>query len=92
MPDLYTCPTPCDTDCEINGWGCHEQHLPRWKREHDPDECERTQRNGRRRDTDEVLEAEVRDQLRDQGLDDDGAEMALAAMRDEGMFDVPERW
>jgi hypothetical protein len=38
---------------------------------------------------DEILEAEVRDQLRDQGLDDDSIAESLAVMRDEGMFDVP---
>ena len=38
---------------------------------------------------DEILEAEVRDQLRDQGADDDSIDEAIAAMRDEGMFDVP---
>jgi hypothetical protein len=36
----YRCPTLCDPDCEINGWGCHEGHVPAWKREHDPDACE----------------------------------------------------
>jgi hypothetical protein len=39
---------------------------------------------------DEVLEAEVRDQLRDQGLDEDGIDMTIVVMRDEGIFDVPE--
>jgi predicted GNAT family acetyltransferase len=38
---------------------------------------------------DEILEAEVRDQLRDQGLDDDSIDESLATMRDEGMFNVP---
>lgn len=36
----YRCPTPCDEDCEINGWGCHESHIPTWKREHDLQACE----------------------------------------------------
>ena len=40
MADLYTCPTPCDTDCEINGWGCHEAHDVPPHREHDPAGCE----------------------------------------------------
>jgi hypothetical protein len=22
--DPHTCPTLCDTDCEVNGWGCHD--------------------------------------------------------------------
>jgi len=39
---------------------------------------------------DEILEAEVRDQLRDQGMDDDSVEAALADMHDNGMFDVPD--
>jgi hypothetical protein len=39
---------------------------------------------------DETLEAEVADQLRDQGLDDDSVDESLAVMRDSGMFDVPE--
>ena len=38
---------------------------------------------------DEILEAVVRDQLLDQGLDEDSADEAIATMRDEGMFDVP---
>ena len=40
MTDPYRCPTPCDPDCEINGWGCHEGHVPTWKREHDLEACE----------------------------------------------------
>lgn len=28
------CPTPCDPDCDA---GCHEEHQPTWKRDHDPD-------------------------------------------------------
>jgi predicted GNAT family acetyltransferase len=39
---------------------------------------------------DEVLEAVVRDELRDQGLDEDSVHEAIAAMRDEGMFTVPD--
>lgn len=39
---------------------------------------------------DEVLEAEVRDQLRGQGLDENSAAETLAVMRDEGMFDIRE--
>lgn len=46
---------------------------------------------GREREMrDEILEAEVRDQLRDQGLDEDSVAESLAAMRDQGMFDVPD--
>jgi hypothetical protein len=39
---------------------------------------------------DEILEAVTRDELRDLGLDDDEIAESLAAMRDEGMFDVPD--
>ena len=39
---------------------------------------------------DEILEAVVRDELRDQGLDEDSVDEALATMRDRGMFDVPD--
>lgn len=39
---------------------------------------------------DEVLEAEVRDQLRDQGIDDDSIDESIAVMRDEGVFGVPD--
>lgn len=39
---------------------------------------------------DEILEAEARDQLRDQGLDEDSVDESLAVMRERGMFDVPE--
>jgi hypothetical protein len=39
---------------------------------------------------DEILEAVTRDQLRDEGLDEDSVDEALAVMRDQGMFDVPE--
>jgi hypothetical protein len=35
---------------------------------------------------DEVLEAVVRDELTDLGLDEDSAGMTIEAMRDEGMF------
>lgn len=34
----YRCPTPCDEDCEINGWGCHEAHA--YRKDHDPAACE----------------------------------------------------
>lgn len=37
---------------------------------------------------DEVLMAEVRDQYRDLGLDEDSIAEALATARDAGMFDV----
>jgi hypothetical protein len=37
---------------------------------------------------DEILEAEVRDQLADQGLDEDSVRESLAVMRDEGLFDI----
>ena len=36
----YRCPTSCDEDCEINGWGCHEAHDVPSHREHDVDACE----------------------------------------------------
>jgi hypothetical protein len=39
---------------------------------------------------DEILEQEAREQLRDQGLDDESVAKSIAAMREEGMFDVPE--
>jgi hypothetical protein len=39
---------------------------------------------------DEILEACARDELRDLGLDDDEVAESLAAMRDQGMFDVPD--
>ena len=34
----YRCPTPCDEDCEIQGWGCHERHA--YDKDHDPEACE----------------------------------------------------
>lgn len=40
MTALYRCPTHCDEDCEINGWGCHECHDIPSHREHDPEACE----------------------------------------------------
>lgn len=40
--------------------------------------------------TDDVLIAEVRDQLRDLGLDDDEIGFQVAEMKDAGMFDVPD--
>ncbi len=43
-----------------------------------------------KRDRDEILMAEVRDQLHDQGLDEESIDEAIAVMRDEGMFDVPD--
>jgi hypothetical protein len=36
----YRCPTSCDEDCEINGWGCHECHDVPSHREHEPEACE----------------------------------------------------
>jgi hypothetical protein len=36
----YRCPTPCDEDCELNGWGCHEAHAEPKRQEHDPGACE----------------------------------------------------
>jgi hypothetical protein len=39
---------------------------------------------------DEILEAVVRDDLRDLGLDDGTVAGSLATMRDQGMFDVPD--
>jgi hypothetical protein len=41
---------------------------------------------------DEILEAEVRDQLRDLGTDEDSIDEAIAAMRDEGMFAIADDW
>lgn len=38
--DPYRCPTPCDPDCEINAFGCHEAHSLPNRREHDLDACE----------------------------------------------------
>ena len=38
-PVTTPCPTPCDPDCEPGI--CHERHLVPWKRDHDPDDCER---------------------------------------------------
>ena len=38
---------------------------------------------------DEILEAS-RDELLDLGMDEDSVEEAIAVMRDEGMFDVPD--
>jgi hypothetical protein len=38
--EVYHCPTPCDDDCEINGWGCHEAHDIPSHREHGPEACE----------------------------------------------------
>jgi hypothetical protein len=39
---------------------------------------------------DEILEQEAREQLQEQGLDEGSVDEALAVMRDEGMFDVPD--
>ena len=39
---------------------------------------------------DDVLEQKVREQLREQGLDDDSVEESLDAMRTAGMFDIRE--
>jgi len=39
---------------------------------------------------DEILEAVVRDELRDQGLDEDEVAESIAAMKDAGMLDVPD--
>ena len=39
---------------------------------------------------DEILAACVRDELRDLGMDEDSVDEALATMRDQGRFDVPE--
>jgi len=41
---------------------------------------------------DEILEQEAREQLCDQGLDEESVAESIAVMRDEGMFDVPEEW
>ncbi len=34
----YVCPTLCDDDC---GTFCHETHVPKFKRDHDTEKCER---------------------------------------------------
>ena len=34
------CPTPCDEDCELRPGGCHESHLPAYKRGHQPHGCD----------------------------------------------------
>lgn len=39
---------------------------------------------------DEILEAVVRDELRDQGLDEDSIQESILAMRDAGVLDVPD--
>ena len=39
---------------------------------------------------DEILEAEVRDQYRDLGLNEDSVAEAISAARDAGMFDVQD--
>ena len=39
---------------------------------------------------DEILEVEAREQLQEQGLDEESVSEALAVMRVEGMFDVPD--
>jgi hypothetical protein len=41
---------------------------------------------------DEILEQEAREQLREQGLDEDSVEASLDEMRDAGMFDVPDSY
>jgi hypothetical protein len=38
---------------------------------------------------DEILEVVVRDELLDQGLDEDSTDEAIAVMGDEGMFGMP---
>jgi len=39
---------------------------------------------------DEILEQEAREQLQEQGLDEDSVAESIAVMRDQGMFDVPD--
>lgn len=39
---------------------------------------------------DEVLIACVRDQLRDEGLDEDSIDMQIEDMRDAGFFSIPD--
>lgn len=39
---------------------------------------------------DEILEAEAREQLLDQGIDEDSVDFIIADMREDGMFDIPE--
>lgn len=41
---------------------------------------------------DDILIAEIRDQLRDQGLDDDSVDFQIAEMQDQGMFRVQPWW
>jgi hypothetical protein len=38
---------------------------------------------------DDVLIAEIRDQLRDQGLSDDEIDFQIAGLKDDGMFEIP---
>jgi hypothetical protein len=40
---------------------------------------------------DEILEAVTRDELRDLGMCEYEIDDAIATMRDQGMFDVPDR-
>lgn len=40
---------------------------------------------------DDVLQTEASEQLAEQGLDKDSVDAAIEAMRDAGMFDVPEQ-
>lgn len=35
-PEDTRCPTPCDDDCDA---GCHEHHVVRWRRDHQPENC-----------------------------------------------------
>ena len=39
---------------------------------------------------DEILEQEAREQLQEQGFDEDSVAESIAVMRDQGMFDVPD--
>ena len=39
---------------------------------------------------DEILQACARDEMLDLVMDEDSVEEAIAVMRDEGMFDVPD--
>jgi hypothetical protein len=41
---------------------------------------------------DEMLEIEAREQLQDQGVDGESIIETLAAMKDAGMFEVPDDW
>lgn len=37
--DFGACPIPCDPDCEAGVPHCVNVHLPRHKRDHEPQDC-----------------------------------------------------